>query len=84
MSLSEQELLKKLEYYGTRYEQLRLDYEILMRDMSTIDYLCGEPNEMLCSDYDLHADSSLVIGKVAAMAEELRYLRSKMGSSGEA
>ena len=36
----------------------------LMAALSKIDYLCGKPNEMQLSDYDLHGDEQLVVKAV--------------------
>lgn len=43
----------------------------LSHALSRIDYACGEPNEMECSDYDLHQNEGEVVKRVVALRAQL-------------
>jgi hypothetical protein len=42
--------------------------------LSKISYLCGPPNEMECSMYDVHCNEEEVVKRVAELVEEKREL----------
>jgi len=43
--------------------------------LSRIDYLCGEPNKMEGSEYDVHANPTVVVDRIAALVAEVKRLR---------
>ena len=47
----------------------------LSHALSRIDYACGEPNEMECSDYDVHYNEDEVVKRVVALRAEVEGMR---------
>lgn len=47
----------------------------LSHALSRIDYACGEPNEMECSDYDVHYNEDEVVKRVVAFRAEVERMR---------
>lgn len=47
----------------------------LQAALSRISYLCGEPNEMQCGDYDMHHDEDAVVAQVERLTAERDALR---------
>lgn len=59
---------------GTRAMCLVCACEALSSALSRIDYAMGEPNEMECSDYDVHCDEDAVVERAQKMAARLREI----------
>lgn len=53
-------------YGGARSMCVICAGEKLQAALSRISYLCGEPNDMQCSDYDVHMNEDAVVEQVAA------------------
>lgn len=51
-------------------DQLKAACIELNAALSRIDYVLGEPNEMECSSYDVHANPEAVVARVAALRAE--------------
>ncbi|NBR00722.1 MAG: hypothetical protein EBT79_12740 [Actinobacteria bacterium] len=54
----------EIERLWAEIERLRAECIELNSALSRIDYACGEPNEMGCSEYDVHADPEVVVRRV--------------------
>lgn len=48
-------------------ERLRQACIAYIATISTIDYACGEPNEMRCSDFDVHGNEEAVVERVRTL-----------------
>lgn len=46
--------------------------------LSRIDYLCGEPNEMECSGYDVHKNEDAVVEHVRLLKERFAALEERL------
>jgi hypothetical protein len=61
-----------LESDADRAERYRKALEALAGALSRIDYLCGEPNEMEVSGYDIHCDEEAVVRAVTRLRADPR------------
>ena len=59
---------------GTRGMCVICAGERLQGALSRIDYACGEPNGMECSDYDVHMSEQAVVERVQAIASRVKVL----------
>jgi hypothetical protein len=56
-------------------DRMRHGATVYSAALGRIDYLCGEPNEMECSAYDVHKDETAVIKAVEKLKAERDALR---------
>lgn len=62
-------------YRGARNGCVICSGHALSHALSRIDYACGEPNEMECSDYDVHYNEDEVVKRVVAFRAEVEGMR---------
>jgi len=55
-------------------ERLRQACIAYIATISAIDYACGEPNEMRCSDFDVHGNEEAVVERVREMVRRIHDL----------